>query len=64
MDLGVLSKLLLLKYMYNIDSERQLMRDVKVNLAYRRNQGYDLGEVIPDHCVLSKALKLLGFDFF
>jgi transposase len=60
----VVAKLLLLGYFYNIDSERQLMRDVQVNLAYRWYLGYDLDEDIPDHSILSKARRRFGSAFF
>lgn len=60
----VVAKLLLLGYLYNVDSERQLMREVQVNLAYRWYVGYDLDEAIPDHSILSKARRRLGVAFF
>jgi transposase len=63
-DPVVVAKLLLLGYFYNIDSERQLMRDVQVNLAYRWYLGYDLDEEIPDHSILSKARRRFGTAFF
>jgi transposase len=63
-DPEVVAKLLLLGYLYNIGSERQLMRDVQVNLAYRWYLGYDLDEVIPDHSILSKARRRFGVVFF
>jgi transposase len=63
-DPVVTAKLLLLGYFYNIGSERQLMRDVQVNLAYRWYLGYDLDEAIPNHSVLSKARRRLGEEFF
>jgi transposase len=63
-DPVVVAKLLLLGYLYNIDSERQLMREVQVNLAYRWYLGYDLDEEIPDHSILSKARRRFGVGFF
>jgi transposase len=63
-DPEVVAKLLFLGYLYNIASERQLMREVQVNLAYRWYLGYDLDEEIPDHSILSKARRRLGADFF
>jgi transposase len=63
-DPEVVAKLLLLGYLYNVASERQLMREVQVNLAYRWYVGYDLDEQIPDHSILSKARRRLGVDFF
>jgi len=63
-DPEVVAKLLLLGYLYNISSERQLMRDVQVNLAYRWYLGYDLDEEVPDHSILSKARRRFGLEFF
>jgi transposase len=63
-DPVVMAKLLLLGYLYNMDSERQLMREVQVNLAYRWYLGYDLDEQIPDHSILSKARRRFGVGFF
>jgi len=63
-DPDVLAKLLLLGYLYNISSERQLMREVQVNLAYRWYLGYDLDEEIPNHSILSKARRRFGLEFF
>ena len=63
-DPEVVAKLLLLGYLYNIASERQLMREIQVNLAYRWYLGYDLDEEIPDHSILSKARRRLGTEFF
>jgi transposase len=60
----VIAKLMLLGYLYNIASERQLIRDLQVNLAYRWYLGYDLQESVPDHSVLSKARRRLGLSFF
>jgi transposase len=64
LDPVVIAKLLLLGYLYDIRSERQLMRDVQVNLAYRWYLGYDLNETIPDHSDLSKARRRFGLAFF
>lgn len=63
-DPVVIAKLLLLGFLHNMQSERQLMREVQVNLAYRWYLGYDLDESIPDHSVLSKARRRLGLNFF
>lgn len=62
-DPVVIAKMFVLGFMYNIGSERQLMRDIQVNLAYRWYLGYDLDESIPDHSVLSKARRRLGTGF-
>jgi transposase len=63
-DPVVIAKMFVLCFLYNIGSERQLMRDIRVNLAYRWYLGYDLDEAIPDHSVLSKARRRLGTEFF
>jgi len=63
-DPVVIAKMMIVGFLYNINSERQLMRDIQVNLAYRWYLSYDLDEDIPDHSVLSKARRRLGQDFF
>lgn len=63
-DPVVIAKMMILGFLYNITSERQLMREIQVNLAYRWYLGYDLDEAIPNHSVLSKARRRLGQDFF
>ncbi len=63
-DPVVLFKALLIGYLYGIDSERRLMAEVEVNLAYRWFLGYDLDEVSPDHSVLSKARARFGPEVF
>ena len=67
-DPVVLFKTLLVGYLYGVTSERRLMREIQVNMAYRWFLGYDLDETIPDHSVLSKARARFGMevleDFF
>jgi len=63
-DPVVISKMMLLGFLYNISSERQLVRDIQVHLAYRWYPGYDLNEAVPNHSVLSKARRRLGVEFF
>lgn len=63
-DPEMVAKPLLLGYLYNIRSERQLMCDVQVNLAYRWYLGCDLDEEVPDHSILSKARRRFGLEFF
>jgi len=62
MDPVVLFKALLIGYLYGITSERRLMEEIQVNLAYRWFLGYDLDEAIPDHSVLSKARVRAGLS--
>ena len=51
----VIAKMMLLGFLYNISSERQLAREIQVNLAYRWYLGYDLNEAVPNHSVLSNS---------
>ena len=63
-DPVVLFKTLLIGYLYGITSERRLMEEIQVNLAYRWFLGYDLDEAIPDHSVLSKVRGRFGMEVF
>ena len=47
-DLIVLVKMLLIGYLFDIRSERKLVEEVSLNLAYRWYIGYDLDEQVPD----------------
>jgi transposase len=60
----VLFKTLLVGFLYGITSERRLMREIEVNMAYRWFLGYDLDETVPDHSVLSKARARFGMEVF
>ncbi|KUK31270.1 MAG: Transposase IS4 family protein [Thermoanaerobacterales bacterium 50_218] len=53
-DPEVLIRILLIGYFYGITSERELMEQIQVNLAFREFIGYELDEEIPDHSTLSK----------
>ena len=46
-DPVVIFKTMLIGYLYGITSERRLMSEIQVNLAYRWFLGYDFDEVIP-----------------
>ncbi len=59
-DPVVLFKMALLEYLYGLPSERRLVEEIGLNLAYRWFVGYDLDEAIPDHSVLSKARRRFG----
>ena len=63
-DPVVLIKMLLVGYLYDIRSERRLVEEVRLNLAYRWYVGYDLDEEIPDHSVFSKARARFGEGLF
>ena len=49
-------KLLLLGYLYGVRSERQLMREVEVNVAYRWFLGLKLRDKVPVASTLSRQL--------
>ena len=53
-DPVVLFKCLFLGYLFGIRSERQLMREIQVNVAYRWFLGYNLTDKIPDHSTISQ----------
>jgi transposase len=63
-DPVVLFKMLLVGYLYGITSERRLVREITLNLAYRWFLGYDFDEQIPNHSVLSKARARFGPEVF
>ncbi len=54
LDPVVLFKLLLVGYLYGVRSERQLMREVEVNVAYRWFLGLKLRGKVPDASTLSQ----------
>ncbi len=53
-DPVVLFKMLFIGYLYGIRSERQLIREIQVNMAYRWFIGYGLTSKIPDASTLSQ----------
>lgn len=53
-DPVVLVKMLLIGYLYGIDSERKLEEEVTVNNAYRWFLGLDLEDKVPDHSIFSQ----------
>jgi transposase len=59
-DPVVIFKMALLSYLYGITSERRLIEEIRLNLAYLWFIGYDLDEGVPDHSVLSKARRRYG----
>ena len=54
LDPTLMFKLMFLGYLYGIRSERQLIRDVQVNVAYRWFLGLSLTDKIPDASTLSQ----------
>ena len=63
-DPVVLVKMLLVGYLFDIRSERKLVEDISLNLAYRWYIGYDLDEEIPNHSIFSKARVRFGKKLF
>ena len=54
LDPTLLFKLLFLGYLFGVRSERQLIRDVQVNVAYRWFLGLNLTDKVPDASTLSQ----------
>lgn len=63
-DPVVLVKMLLIGYIFDIRSERKLIEEISLNLAYRWYIEYDLDEEIPDHSIFSKARVRFGKKLF
>lgn len=53
-DPVILFKILFIGYFFGIKSERQLMKEVEVNLAYRWFLGFNLTDKVPNHSTLSQ----------
>ena len=60
-DPVVMIKMMLIGYIYGIDSERKLEQEITVNIAYRWFLGIDLDERVPDHSTISQ-LRRRKFD--
>jgi transposase len=54
LDPVLLYKMLLIGYLFNIDSERELEQEVHLNIAYRWFLGLDLTDTVPDHSTFSQ----------
>jgi transposase len=50
----ILFKMLFIGYLFGIRSERQLVKDTEVNVAYRWFLGFSLTDKIPDHSTISQ----------
>ena len=48
----IMFRMLFIGYLYGIRSERQLIEEIKVNMAYRWFLGYNLNDKIPDASVI------------
>lgn len=53
-DPVVLVKYLLIGYLYGIESERRIEREIQVNMAYRWFLGLDIDDSVPDHSTISQ----------
>jgi transposase len=63
-DPVVLMKMMLLLFLDDHKSERQLMREIPLRIDYLYFLGYELGAAIPNHSVLSKARQRWGGQVF
>ena len=54
LDPVVFFKMLMIGYLFGVRSERQLVRDIEVNLAYRWFLGFGLRNKIPNHSIFSQ----------
>jgi transposase len=63
-DPVVIMKMMLLLFLDNVRSERELMRIIPERLDYMWFLGYGLDDTVPDHSVLSKARKSWGQEVF
>ena len=60
----VLMKMLLLLFLENVKSERELVRQMAYRLDWMWFCQFDLDQTIPNHSVLSKARRLWGPEVF
>lgn len=63
-DPVVLMRLMLLLFLDNVRSERELMRMLPLRIDYLWFLGFGLEDVIPNHSVLSKARRRWGVEVF
>src|SRR6266436_5127633 len=63
-DPAVMMKMMLLLFLDDVRSERELMRIIPERLDYMWFLGYGLDDTIPDHSILSKARKRWGQEVF
>jgi transposase len=63
-DPAVIMKMMLLLFLDDVRSERELMRIIPERLDYMWFLGYGLDDTIPDHSILSKARKRWGQEVF
>lgn len=53
-DPVILFKMLFIGYLFGIRSERQLVKEIEVNIAYRWFLGFSLTDKIPSHSTISQ----------
>src|SRR3954451_19353706 len=63
-DPVVIMKMMLLLFLDDVKSERELMRIIPLRLDYLYFLGFGLEDAIPNHSVLSKARKRWGKEVF
>lgn len=65
-DPVIIVKMLLLGYLYGIDSERKLEQEIHLNIAYRWFLGIGLDTSVPDHSTISqlRRRKFKNTDIF
>ena len=63
-DPVVLMKMMLLLFLDDVKSERELMRVIPLRLDYLYFLGYGLEDTVPNHSVLSKARQRWGKEVF
>ncbi|MBE0448265.1 MAG: transposase [Actinobacteria bacterium] len=63
-DPVVVFKLSLIGYLYNVVSERRLLEEASLNLAYLWFIGYEIDEALPDHSIMTKARIRFGVDIY
>lgn len=63
-DPVVILKMMLLLFLYDVRSERELMRTIPERLDWLWFLGYGLDDEVPDHSVLSKARRRWGTGLF
>jgi transposase len=64
LDPQVILKMMLLLFLYNVPSERELMEQIGVRLDFLWFLDFDLDTEIPNHSVLSKARARWGEEVF
>ena len=64
LDPRVILKMMLLLFLYDVGSERELIEQMGVRLDFLWFLGFDLETEIPDHSVLSKARARWGEEVF